>query len=306
MAFDVSALSSYTTPANELTAKAINPGAIAKYSTVFPGIKSSQYINPNYSTVVFNSSTSCGFTPSGTTTVGQVSLSVDPISLQERFCVKDFDTKSLQNMLAAGSSGNDVQVVQKFMDEKVQAMQFEVAKMAWQGNKLTGSNNLARTNGWLNYLLHTSYSGSVVSSAITVHSGNILTTVDWVINNIPAAILMRQDLFLIMTTANYRLYINALRDSGNFHFTGEAGSEWTTKVPGYPVTVVSEVGLDSNADGVDMVLSSAANLVRGTDMLNEEERFELWWSQDNREIRFDSSFKIGYNIVFPEHVVIVK
>jgi hypothetical protein len=46
-----------------------------------------------------------------------------------------------------------------------------------------------------------------------------------------------------------------------------------------------------------------SNLFLGTDLLNEEERFEIFFAKEADEIRFVSEFKMGVNIAFPDEVV---
>jgi hypothetical protein len=38
-------------------------------------------------------------------------------------------------------------------------------------------------------------------------------------------------------------------------------------------------------------------------LLSDEERFELFWSRDNDEVRFQCALKIGVNIAYPDLVV---
>jgi len=44
-------------------------------------------------------------------------------------------------------------------------------------------------------------------------------------------------------------------------------------------------------------------LFYGTDLLTDEENFELWYSKDNDEVRFQASFKVGVQVAYPDLVV---
>jgi len=47
-----------------------------------------------------------------------------------------------------------------------------------------------------------------------------------------------------------------------------------------------------------------SKLYLGTDILDEaESRFKVWYSQDNDEVRYMSSFKLGINFAFPTEIV---
>ena len=47
----------------------------------------------------------------------------------------------------------------------------------------------------------------------------------------------------------------------------------------------------------------AENMVVSTDLTNEEEKFDIWYSQDNDEVRVNIQWKIGVQIYFPQFVV---
>jgi hypothetical protein len=46
-----------------------------------------------------------------------------------------------------------------------------------------------------------------------------------------------------------------------------------------------------------------SNLFLGTDLLNEEEKFEIFYAKEADQVRFVSEFKMGVNIAFPDEVV---
>ena len=71
-------------------------------------------------------------------------------------------------------------------------------------------------------------------------------------------------------------------------------------VPGTNVKIVAVKGLNGTSR---MVLSRVANLYVGVDMLNDAEDFNIFYSQDNDEVRFISKFKLGVQVAFPELLV---
>jgi hypothetical protein len=46
-----------------------------------------------------------------------------------------------------------------------------------------------------------------------------------------------------------------------------------------------------------------SNMFLGTDLLNEEEKFEIFYAKEADQVRFVSQFKYGVNIAFPDEVV---
>jgi hypothetical protein len=46
-----------------------------------------------------------------------------------------------------------------------------------------------------------------------------------------------------------------------------------------------------------------SNMFLGTDLLNEEEKFEIFYAKEADQVRFVSEFKFGTNISFPDETV---
>ena len=71
-------------------------------------------------------------------------------------------------------------------------------------------------------------------------------------------------------------------------------------LPGTDCKVVRTQGLA----GSTMVIGSyAKNLVYGCDMENDEEKFDIWFSQDNRTWRVAAEWNSGVQVAFPDMCV---
>jgi hypothetical protein len=46
-----------------------------------------------------------------------------------------------------------------------------------------------------------------------------------------------------------------------------------------------------------------SNIFLGVDLQGEEERFEMWYSQDDRNVKFHASLKIGVQFAFMDEIV---
>ena len=84
----------------------------------------------------------------------------------------------------------------------------------------------------------------------------------------------------------------------NYAFDGKADSEFV--LPGTSIKVVAVQGLNGTGDIFALRLS---NLFLGTDLLNEEEKFEIFFAKEADEVRFACEFKMGVNIAFPDEIV---
>ena len=98
----------------------------------------------------------------------------------------------------------------------------------------------------------------------------------------------------------FRTYTIALKNANmfNYAFDGKADSEFV--LPGTSIKVVALEGLNGTNDVYAMRLS---NLFLGTDLLNEEEKFEIFFAKEADEVRFAAEFKMGVNFAFPDEIV---
>jgi hypothetical protein len=78
----------------------------------------------------------------------------------------------------------------------------------------------------------------------------------------------------------------------------EPTAEFT--VPGTSYKVIPVHGLTGTDDIYAFRMS---NIFLGVDLQGEDERFEMWYSQDDRNVKFHSSFKIGVQFAFMDEIV---
>ena len=304
MALDVSGLSVYTDENKlDLIKKSILQGRSLEYVTIQPDIKTTATINIIDSTLVGQAG-SCGFNADGTTTLSQRPLTVKPIKVNEAICVETLESYYTQKMMNAGSYNENLPFEQIYAEDKAEKIADMIESVLWKGDT-AGAGNLALVDGYLKLIDSISaVDGNVdgVTVATGVTSANIVDIIDGMVASIPADVIDADDLVLFVGYDKYRAYAKALRDANLFHYTGEEnqGQEFSQMVPGTNVKVVAVKGLNGTSR---MVLSRVANLYVGVDMLNDAEDFNIFYSQDNDEVRFISKFKLGVQVAFPELLV---
>lgn len=304
MALDVSGLSVYTDENKlDLIKKSILEGRTLNYVTIQPDIKTSATINIIDSTLVGQAG-ACGFASSGSTTLTQRTLSVSPIKVNESICVDTLESYYTQKMMNAGSYNENIPFEQIFAEDKADKIADMIETILWKGDT-AGSGNVALADGLLKVIDGVAaVNGNVdgVTALTGITSANIVDIVDGLVSSIPADIIDADDLIIFMGYDKYRAYSKALRDANLFHYNGaeNQGENFSQMVPGTNVKVVAVKGLN----GTDrMIVSRVANLYVGVDMLSDSEDFNIFYSQDNDEVRFISKFKLGVNVAFPDLVV---
>lgn len=304
MSLNVNGLTAYVNQERmALIKKMILGGRSTNFLTIQPDIKSAASINLLSSTLIAQAG-GCGFTDAGETILTQNTLNVCPLKVNESICIDTLEQYYTQAMLAPGSYDTDFGFEQLFVEEKVSQISSLIDTLIWVGNtSVTGQTGLC--DGFVT-LAQTTYSGSVtngnVSSATAITASNVIGLVDDMIESINVNIIANDDLYLFMGYDTYRLYSIALRNANLFAYTGaeDQGEQFSQMVPGSNVRVIAVKGLNGTNK---MFLSSKSNLFFGTDMLNDYENLEIFYSMDFQEVRVVAKWKGGVNAAFWDYVV---
>ena len=290
---------------------------ILSEGNVMTGVKSSETVNRMDTDVFFQDDSSCGFLSSGTTEFTQRTLTVGRIKTQESLCPKDLEGKYLQKALPAGSNYDTMAFAQEYTGRKAGLIAEALEVAIWQA---TGSGTYGGTNGLLNKFvgikkLITDAGGTVVNANVTgfYGSGAPITAIDTmekaqkavlaVINALPAKVKGKADVRIFVGWDVFDLLIQKYVDLNLYHYNPGAVQNATNAefvVPGTSYKVIPVHGLN---DTDDIYAFRMSNIFLGVDLTGEEDRFEMWYSQDDRNVKFSSQFKIGVQFAFMDEIV---
>lgn len=321
MAFQVTGLTNYTeqNEAQLVSAslfEARTQQLIVSEGNLMTGIKSAETINRMDTDVFFQDDSGCGFSASGTTEFTQRTLTVGKIKTQETLCPKDLESKYLQKALPAGSNYTDIIFAQEYTARKAGLIAEALEVAIWQatGSGFGGSNGLL--NKFKGIKQHITEAGAAVVDANVTGfygAGAPITGIDTaakaknavlaVIKALPAKIKGKSDVRIFCGWDTYDLLIQAYVDANLFHYSpgGENNSPAAEfRVPGTTYSVVPVHGLTGTNDIYAFRMS---NIFMGVDLQNEEDNFEIWYSQDDRNVKFSASFKVGVQFAFMDEIV---
>jgi hypothetical protein len=312
MAFDVSALATYTKENQDLLVSSSVLGSktaslIKDQGNVLVGVKSSEKINIMDTDAFFQDGSSCGFNASGTTTFTQRTVTVGKLKVNEAICPKDLERTYLQKALPAGSRYDAAIFSEQYSNRKAEKISSQLEIALWQGDTTSADGNKNKFDGLIK--LVTAASTAIVdantatyfgSTATSITSTNVVAVFDAVYKAIPAEVVAKDDVTIFCGMDVFRTYTIALKNANmfNYAFDGKADSEFT--LPGTTIKVVAVQGLNSANKIYAMRLS---NIFIGTDLLNEEEKFEIFYAKEADQVRFVAEFKMGVNFAFPTEVV---
>lgn len=281
---------------------------------IIQGIKFKQALNFMAVTAPFQTGTTCAFNSSGDVTFTQSVITVTDVKVQNQFCPKELEDKYTQKFLRPGAHQEELPVAKFITDQVNLNIKAQMEQALWQGDTaLTNLPNLKIFDGWIKNV--DAGSPVIATQTADVTTGNVIGIIDnmyqLLASNLPA-IMSRPDLVLIMGKDTFQLVVLALKALNYFHVeVNQSLQSWEMNFPWYGLKIVAVDGL-SNIAGTQttkkdrMFLTYWDNLVFGTDLQNDYESYELWYSKDDRVVKLSVEWKAGTAVKKTTEVITYK
>lgn len=286
MAFNITDITGYVDENSfELISKAVLETPLADSFNVRVGLKAGSNKIPIMNGDFFvQDGGSCGYTTSGDTTITQVDMNLKAAKVNQSYCPETLRQTFLSQSLAAGQfAGNESIPVEQLMAE-------------YFVKKLNNYNENFLVNG------DGSYSG--LTQIITEANGATkVTGTTWTVSDavagaqalyseLPDAVMMMDDLILILSPQQYRVMQLAITQENYYHIA--PGGELV--VPGTSVKIIPSLGC-TNAQ---KFMGSTSTLYLGTDLSSDFEQFRVFYSDADDEVRSIMKWAIGVAVTQPE------
>lgn len=312
MGFSVGTLAAYTKENEALLVASSVLGSktaslIKDKGNVMVGVKSAETINIMDTDAIFQDGSSCGFNASGTTSFTQRTVTVGKIKVNEALCLKDLESKYLQKALPAGSGYDSMVYSEEYSNRKAQRIADQLEKTLWQGSTASVDVNLNKFQG-ITTLITAAGASVVNANSVALHGvvetsitdANVVSIFDDIYKAIPAQVVDKDDIAIFCGMDVFRTYTVKLKNSNLYHYQYDAKANGEFYLPGTNVKVIAVQGLNGSGK---IVAARISNFFIGTDLLNEEERFEIFYAKEADQVRFVSEFKMGVNFAFPDEIV---
>lgn len=302
MAYNVQSLPNYVEQnrGDLMSAAVLSPKSATLFS-LMPNVKGETTINILDVGVVFQNGRACGFNPAGDDTFTQRSIVPGIVKINKTWCPKDLLNKYLVNEVSIGAGREVLPFEQKTVTELLAKIGAEFEKALWQGNKTSGTGNLAFFDG-LSTIIAADVASSVIPAANVITAAAADTVRKRVYDTyeaIPDAAL--EDAAIMLSYANYRKLALALMEANLFHYERNVESSMEMTLPGTNTRVIGIPGLT----GVDTIYGLVPEeVVYGFDAQDDAQTFKLWFSDDDELFKFKLEFSAGINYAFPQHVVV--
>lgn len=282
--------------AGPLIAESVLGAKSAKLFTLQPNVKKSQALNLLSTDVVFGDGAGCGWDPAGSQTLSQRILTVGNIKINMSYCPKQLLNTYLGSEIKVAAGSESMPFEEKFIGEVVNSIKEGVEKLIYQGDTSSPDSLLKWTDGLLKILNAETGVVDVTASTET----NTYAKIRKIYKAIPEETYTRGEVVILVGNDVFRTFTDDLVDKNLYHYN-PGTPEGEVLFPGTMVRVIGVNGLNGTNKAI---AASLKNLFYGTDMADDEEKFEFWWSQDNREFRLDVEFNAGVQVAFPDEIVL--
>lgn len=265
------------------------------------GIKNKETINIIDSDATFQAG-GCGFTASGPTSITQRTIEVEEISIKEEICLKDLNAYFTQKWLPLGSHYDTVppEIYEAWTETKIGKIVQQLETLVWQGDTASGNSNYNRFDGFIKVI--DAAGTAIAATPSTYNAANSRTIVQNIYENLPAALLDKQDVAVFMGWDWFRILLGKITSDNAFHYTTDQPAVTGELIfPGTGMKVIAVNGLN----GTDRIFAGrTSNFYFGTDLENEYEDFRVKELEDLSDyFRFRADFKAGVQVAFPAEIV---
>lgn len=276
----------------ELIGQIVLEGKTAQWAHVIPGVKNRISLN-GIGEITDVADASCGWNNTGDINLTQRELIVYPKEIKNEICPK---TLEMTYLGAYMKTNKEIPFVGVIADQYVKTANAFSEKMVWQGD---GSNDGI-------YQILNSDANVVDASTAVNSAATWIARVNAMLAATPAEVLEREDGVLVMSYTDFMAYQQELVAANLYHYDANAAQDMSFFVPGTNIKVRATAGMNGIAaptKGKNMILTYEDNVIVGTDMLDNEEVFDIFYSRDNDVVRVNVQFKIGGNVYFPQFAV---
>ena len=287
----------YVDESNEsLIAKTVLGGQSVSLFGLQTGVKGDTAINLLDTDVELQSALDCGFTPKGSNKISRRILKPVYLKVNMQWCDKNFLDTYAQHMVKIAAGMKTLPYAEEFTTGIVARVNEALETMLYQGVADVGKTEF---DGLITLL-------GKESTAIKVgtNTGTAYEKLLKVYNAVPE-VAHKDDLVILVAPSLYREFVQELVNANMYHYDANDGNA-QTYLPGTSVPVIPVEGLiptTANASKEFILALRKSNVIFGTDMTNDQEKFDFWYSKDKQTFKLAIEFTAGVQVAYPEEIV---
>ena len=272
----------------DLISKAVLQTSVMEYAQIRSGLKFGTTTINLLDADIAVADRACGWNAAGNLTYSQVQIDMQEKQTKQALCPTDLRDYFLASRLSASADAAEIPF------EEVTANLFVEKIRNWNENFL-GSEILGDVT----------VAGGAIDSGQTAAStaGTIVADVMDLIDAVPASVLDRDDLGVILAPSYYNMLRRALISQNLFHFNpADTNSNTELVMPGTDFKVIKSSGFSASAayptvTGDSFVAGPLKDIVVGVGLEDDFDSLNIFYSADNDEVRVMGAWRIGLGIV---------
>ena len=258
------------------------------------GVKGVAAVNLLNTDVQFGDGAACGWNEAGSQELSQRKIETGAIKVNMAYCDKKLIKTYAEHGVRVAAGAKTLPFEQDFINGVVDNVKAALETALWQGDKASENANLNKFDGMIKIL---GAEDGVIK--VTPTGKGAYAAIKEVIAKLPATAI-KEDTRVYVGADTFVKFIQEMVDANLYHYSADnANGEFV--MPGTTIKVVALDGLNGTKK---IVAGRASNFFYGADMEGDEEKFEFWYSQDNREFRLAIEFNAGVQVAFPDEVVV--
>lgn len=270
-----------------LIKEAVLKSKTASLITPQTDVKWKAALNLVSTTAVLQDGAECGFNAEGDTALSQRVITAPTIKVNQSFCQKNFLKYWTGYEVRVAAGAENLPFEEYFTSLIVDEVKAENEKMIWQGNDRVG------VEGFLAIM---DADESVVKATADASAYNAIKNVYLAI---PEKVLDKAVIFVGADT--FRSFIMEMVDKNLYHYSADGYPTEEFVFPGTNTKVIAVNGLNGTKKIVGARLE---NLFLGTDMMDDAEKFEMWYSKDFDEYRLAIQYNLGVQYAYGDEIVV--
>ena len=263
-----------------LIRKSVLGAKTTNYLNLQTGIVGKTKINLLDTTVQFGDGSACGWNEAGTSTITQREINPAPIKVNMSFCDKAMQKYFMNHQITVAAGRSTLPFEEDFIAGVVEGVGKKLEDAIWNGVTI----NEVQYDGFVQIVTKQATTGSTVYDSVK----NLY-------NGIPSASLM--DTVIFIGIDGFRSLAGELTAKNLYHYDPKVDEAFEMVLPGTTTRVIGVPGLDGSNKAYAI---NTKHAFYGTDMQNDNETFDFWYSKDNQEFRLAINFVEGVQVAFPD------
>ena len=264
----------------DLIRKSVLGAKTIDYLNIQSGVVGKTKINLLDTTVEFGDGSACGWNEAGTSTITQREINPASIKVNMSFCDKAMQKYFMNHQITVAAGRSTLPFEEDFIAGVIEGVGKKLEDAIWNGITI----NEVQYDGLTQIVTRNVTTGSTVYDSVK----NLYTS-------IPSASLM--DTVIFIGIDGFRSLAGELTAKNLYHYDPKVDEAFEMILPGTTTKVVGVPGLDGSNKAYAI---NTKHAFYGTDMQNDNETFDFWYSKDNQEFRLAINFVEGVQVAFPD------